>query len=165
VAYLYISTKIAIYFMYLITLDKTQIPSTPFLWLREEELTGLPIQSIDYNPLSNTYTVSQLSIMPDVNIYICLHSLLFSTLFPGILNIPSTLRLVANFDVNILDSSNITPINTTGPVSIHDAAFSPIGVHCFRLVDYKKNAYLRCQIICQAYRINIGCQFIITSSV
>ena len=146
-----------------ITLGESIIPAIPFLWYREQELV-CPIEKIEeisYND-KNIYKLTQLNVLPDANLYICLHSLLFNKINPDIDIIPNNYAININFTTDIL-SDNITIINNNGPVNIHDSAFSPCGAHCFKLNDPKKDTEIVCNISCSTYQIDIICVFAILS--
>ena len=149
-----------------IRLGESEIPTIPFLWYREQELV-CPIEKIEeisYNNSSNNkeniYKLSQLNVLPDANLYICLHSLLFNKLNPDIDVVPGSYAINVNFVTDLI-SDNITVINNNGSVNIHDSAFSPCGSHCFKLIDSKKNTEIICNISCPEYQIDMKCVFYI----
>lgn len=148
--------------MYTIKLNNTEIPSIPFLWYREQQLT-CPIDKIEYNEEKKLYVITQTNVLnePTTNLYICLHTILFSTLYPNLINIPSDLNMNTIFTTNIVDKKNIHMLNNCGSVHIHDSAFSPCGTHCFKLIDPNIEAQFLCNILCDDPKINIDCLFII----
>lgn len=129
-----------------ITLGDTKVPNIPFLWYREEQLVCPIIDISQPGPHpSPPYIITQEHVLPDSNVYICLHSLLFTTLNPDLDIIPPNYAVNVNFTTNVL-SDNINIINNSGPVNIHDSAFSPCGVHCFKVVDKAKVTEIFCEV-------------------
>jgi hypothetical protein len=142
-----------------IKLNESIVPSIPFLWYREQELT-CPIEHIKYS--DNTFTIVQTHIL-DANIYICLHSLLYYTIHKNdtdLLVIPENYVINKNFTVTINGD-----IPKSGPVFIHGGAFSPTGFPCFRVDLSKEMNNVLCNIVCEEFNININCVFILFNNI
>ncbi len=155
-----------------ISLNNAIIPSTPFLWYREEQLL-CPI--IHITAKSGIPIIVQTHILENANIYICLHSLMYYMIHnkneSNLLVIPQEYVKQLNFSVTITEiegelldiPNNGLKLNTTisGPVIIHGGAFSPPGCLFFKVnLDNKLNKIL-CNIVCPELNININCLFIL----
>ena len=160
-----------------IKLNHAIIPSIPFLWYREEELT-CPIEYIKYD--NNVFTIIQRHILENANIYICLHSLLYFTLHKNQINdnmliIPESYINNTMFTVTIneeIENCVVTHGNSlklnipmNGPVFIHGGAFSPPGYPYFRVNLNNELNKILCNVNCQQLGIDINCVFILFNNV
>jgi hypothetical protein len=150
-----------------INLNDSLIPSVPFLWYREEEMT-CPIDYIKFD--NNTYTIIHTHILKDSNIYICIHSFLYYILYPSnepIITIPTSFEINKIFTVTLTgplvqyNQSLINNVPQSGPVFIHGGAFSPTGFPYFRVDTTKLINKINCNIVSQELGINLTCTFII----
>lgn len=156
-----------------IQLNDAIVPSIPFLWYREEELL-CPIEYIGYN--NGEFITVQTHILERSNVYICLHGLLYYTLYKhqiveNILVIPQNYANNKIFTVTIKDTdeqSIITHHNSlqlnvprNGSVHIHGGAFSPPGYPYFRVNLEKEMNKISCNILCHELGINVNSTFIL----
>lgn len=158
-----------------VKLGNTIVPSVPFLWYREDEM----ICSIEKIKLGDdgVFTIVQRNILDNKNIYICLHSLLYYTLFndgSDLLVIPNNYHknIMFNVVINGLEENMVLNNNSLqngvrrfGPVFIHDCAFSPTGFPYFKVnMDNVVNK-IKCNILCDELKINIDCLFVLFNDV
>jgi hypothetical protein len=126
----------------MLKLNDTIIPRVPFLWYREEEIL-CPIENIEIT--EDHIIVTQRNVLDDVNVYICLHSLMYYHIHKDILQnheivtqIPNSFNCDKRFEVKlvpyddqtkIIDTSNGLKCNeyVSGSVFIHGGAFFPLG--------------------------------------
>lgn len=168
-----------------IKLNESIVPSIPFIWYREQELTctidylGVSsltkvneLYNLEGDSIEDIYVVIQRNISGSDNLYICLHSLLYyelnkNNVVDNLLIIPSKFRINLPFEVNtiMLDNTKIVELNNgikmndkvVGNIHIHDAAFSPPGTLHFKMDPSDKYAVLLCNIKCdKCEKININ---------
>ena len=162
----------------MIKLNHSIVPHNPFIWYREQQLC-CPFELIqqtdqsNFNKIANklgaSYTISfntepteffiivQRNILTNVNLYICNHSYAFYKENPTVKQIPPDYQKVfkyttINCPVNILKyKTNLQDLKLveTGPVHIHDEAFSPPGVFKFRVANNKVNAFVSVNVDCK----------------
>ncbi len=139
-------------------LDNISVPCVPFLWYREEEFV-CPFEKIMTVPVTNEQKLSwnivcdqtecdlivQSHIFPQANIYICLHSLMYSAMHTHSENLTLSATYHENkaFHVKILPllGNHIHELHggvklgqyVHGQVHIHDLAFSPAGCLHFKI--------------------------------
>lgn len=174
-----------------IKLNESIVPSIPFIWYREQELTC----SIDYinilmfdkiskiYDLGNTdnldkliYIMIQRNISETDNLYICLHSLLYyelnkNNIKDDLLIIPNSFKVNLPFEVNttMLNNTKIIELNgglkmngkVTGSVHIHDSSFSPPGCLHFKMDLNDEHSVLLCNIKCEIVKIDLDVLFVL----
>jgi hypothetical protein len=168
-----------------IKLGNTIIPSIPFIWYREQEMV-CPIDYVGYLSVEQVkdlydceiytapYVVVQRHINASATLYLCLHSLLYYTLFPTqgeLLIIPRNFCRDVHFSVKLIPLNNtkifqvrgglITDSFVDGSVFIHDAAFSPPGCLHFKVDDSTEKSEFICIIKCPDIGVNMACLFIL----
>ena len=160
-----------------IQLNDTVIPSIPFIWYREEELT-CPIDyfaELQPNKLNSLYNINLnknifIAIQRNIsssNLYLCLHSLLYYYEHKHITNpiivVDPNYNKNINFAVStqvlngsIVELPNGIKNNSTvsGSVFIHNSAFSPPGCLHFRVPEDSKTTILF-HIVCPSLNIDV----------
>jgi len=169
----------------LIKLGQTIIPSVPFIWYREDEMV-CPIDYVGQLTISQTktlydceiytapYYVVQRHVKDSANLYICLHSLMYYTLFPTqekVLVIPNNFCRDVRFSVEIvpLGETVICELrgglkvgeSVSGSVFIHDAAFSPPGCLHFKVDNSREKSEFVCVLKCRDLDIHMACLFVL----
>lgn len=166
-------------------MNGTLIPVSPFLWYRENELTcsfdfirKIPMSEFtkiynDNNISENCYIVIQKHLLENANIYICNHTFAYyhdtnnkrkdiiSQSFNKIyrFNIYSKLLTVDDV-INEIDEIGLKINNSvTGPVYIHDGAFSPPG--CFHFKMKSDILFLYVKGTCSEINKDYSCLFIL----
>ena len=153
-----------------IQLNNAIIPSVPFLWYREQELL-CPIEYVGKR--DDRFIIVQRHIL-DVNVYICIHSFLYYVLHNNgnnILHIPQNYAINKQFNVKIneIETNSLivsgnslkNGINMSGPVFIHDGAFSPTGFPLFKVNLDKEMNEFECIITNNELGINVKCLFVL----
>lgn len=154
----------------LLKLDKTIIPNIPFLWYREEQLL-CPFNEITKE--NDIYTINQRHVIKDVNIYVCLHSLMYYTIHKNdikeeITNISPRFnrQIIFKIKINLIEGEiHGIKLNefVPGSVFIHGSAFSPPGCFCFKIKSEIEKVIFTCNVECEQLNIKEEYKFILNN--
>jgi len=176
----------------MVQLNDVTIPAVPFIWYREQEAV-CPIHAIfkiksdnikhlylidDFDiDFDYVYLIIQTNIYDSKNLYVCLHSLMYSHIAKSdsnsnLLVIDQAFNMNIKFDVwtillgpddtlDIVSGGLVKNNVATGDVFIHGCAFSPPGCLHFRVGNTVDKTVLFCNIVCDRLDINMGCVFVL----